>query len=438
MADPTQSIRDKALSFIPGPLGESIAKSKAQKESQIAADEANNLVMQREAPSLPAEAQALVSPQAQSIDRQPADLSSQAVTRQPIEKPVTAFPQAQDSGSAAEALIMSGLKQGQDAASQSIGATDALMAKYEQDEVARKQREDQALSEARKKIEDTDKEVSGFKWDNKSVWEKSSTGQKVALAIGGFLSSINSKSAEAFQNSIQTTLQNDLDQQKANYLSLKEKGKELQSYYGQLVQKFGSEQAADMAMMSAKMQMIQNKLKVTADTAQSKLVAANALKGFELTDAQTGKYKAEAIKLATEQQANVIPGYQNTIADKAKRNKFEETLAQKKTLDFTLNDLDKLVSGSGEAIPFTEKSDRANQLVQDAQLQMKEIKKLGVLSGDDAKRLDDYISAPSIFKSDARMKAQIAGMKDLANKALKAQEYSLGLKPIGSQIGKLK
>ena len=204
------------------------------------------------------------------------------------------------------------------------------------------------------------------------------------------------------------------------------------------MQKFGSEQAADAAMMSAKMQMIQNKLKVTADTAQSKIVAANALKGIELTNAQIGDYRAKAAKLATEQQANLLPGYQNTITDKTKRAKFEETLAQKKTLDFTLNDLDKLVSGAGEAIPFTEKSDRAKQLVQDAQLQMKEIKKLGVLSGDDAKRLDDYISAPSIFKSDARMKAQIEGMKDLANKALKAQEYSLGLKPIGAQIGRIK
>ena len=360
------------------------------------------------------------------------------VTRQPIERSMAGAPQPQGYGSAPEALIMSGLKQGQDAASQSIGATDALMSNFEQNEAARQQKEATALAEVRKKIEDTDKEVANFKWDNKSVWEKSSTGQKVALAIGGFLSSLSPRSAEAFQNSIQTTLQNDLDQQKANYMSLKEKGKELQSYYGQLVQKFGSEQAADMAMMSAKMQMIQNKLKVTADTAQSKLVAANALKGFELTDAQMGKYKAEAAKLATEQQSNLIPGYTNTITDKTKRAKFEETLAQKKTLDMTLTDLDTLVSGSGEAIPFTEKSDRARQLVQDAQLQMKEIKKLGVLSGDDAKRLDDYISNPSLFKSDARMKAQISGMKDLANKALKAQEFSLGLKPIGANIGKLK
>lgn len=368
---------------------------------------------------------------------QPVDMS-QVVTRQPVERAVAGAPQAQGYGSTPESLIMSGLQQGQDAASQSIGATDALMSKFEKDEADRQQRETIALSDVRKKIEDTDKEVANFKWDNKSVWEKSNTGQKVALAIGGFLSSLTPKSAEAFQNSIDTTMKNDLEQQKASYLSLKEKGKDMQSYYGQLVQKFGSEQAADMAMMSAKMQMIQNKLKVTADTAQSKLVAANALSGLELVKSQKMKYEAEAMKLAAAQQANKLPGYENTIQDKAKRSKFEETLAQKKSLDFTLNDLDQLVSGTGEAVPFTEKSDRAKQLVQDAQLQMKEIKKLGVLSGDDAKRLDDYISAPSIFKSDARMKAQISGMKDLANKALKAQEYSLGLKPTGATIGRLK
>ena len=368
---------------------------------------------------------------------QPID-QSQVVTRQPIERQVAGAAQPQGAGYSPESLIMEGVKQGQGAAAQAVGATDALMKKYEADQAARKQREEEALAEVRNKIDQTDNEVKNFKWDNRSVWEKSSTGQKVALAIGGFLSSLSPKSAETFHNSIDTTLKNDLEQQKATYLSLKEKGKGLETYYGQLVSKFGSEQAADMAMMSAKLQMIQNNLKITSETAQSKIVAANALKGIELTDAQMGKYKAEAMKLAVEQQANKIPGYENTIADKSKRSKFEESLAQKKTLDMTLNDLDSLVSGSGEAIPFTEKSDRASQLVQDAQLQMKEIKKLGVLSGDDAKRLDDYISNPSLFKSDARMKAQIKGMKDLANKAIKAQESVLGLKPIGSQIGRLK
>jgi hypothetical protein len=347
-------------------------------------------------------------------------------------------PQAQGYGSTPDSLIMSGLKQGQDAASQSIAATDALMSTFEKNEAERRQREEKALGDVRNKIQETEDEVKNFKWDNRSVWEKSNTGQKIALAIGGFLSSLSQKSAESFQGAIESSLQQDLQKQKESYKALKEKGSAAQSYYGQLLNKFGSEQAADAAMMSAKMQMIQNKLKVTADTAQSKLVAANALKGIELTDAQLGKYRAEALKLGVENQSNLIPGYTNTIPDKAKKTKFEETLAQKKTLDMTLNDLDTLVSGSGEAIPFTEKSDRANQLVQDAQLQMKEIKKLGVLSGDDAKRLDDYISKPSIFKSDARMKAQIAGMKDLANKALKAQEFSLGLKPIGANIGKLK
>jgi hypothetical protein len=69
---------------------------------------------------------------------------------------------------------------------------------------------------------------------------------------------------------------------------------------------------------------------------------------------------------------------------------------------------------------------------------MKEIKKLGVLSGDDAKRLEDYISKPSIFKSDAIMLEQIRGMKDLANKALKSQETIYGLVPTGSNIGRVK
>jgi hypothetical protein len=424
MADPTQALRDKALSFIPGPLGESITKSKAEKDAQIIADEANNLVMQREATSLPSELQATLNPQNQPINRQPADLASQAVTRQPTEAPATAFPQAQGYGSAPEALIMSGLKQGQDAASQSIGATDALMSNFEKNEAARQQREATALSEVRKKIEDTDKEVANFKWDNKSVWEKSSTGQKVALAIGGFLSSLSPKSAEAFQNSIQTTLQNDLDQQKANYMSLKEKGKELQSYYGQLVQKFGSEQAADMAMMSAKMQMIQNRLKVTADTAQSKLVAANALKGFELTDAQMGKYKAEAAKLATAQQANAIPGYQGTITSDTAKNKFIES---KDASDIALSSISELKTlGKKAKIPLTKESSSYDVLLEKLSNEIAKANAGGKPSDLDVENAKKMI--PSVYSPN--FETSLDSLAKRLQSDIKAKAKNLGLKPI--------
>lgn len=361
---------------------------------------------------------------------QPVDMS-QVVTRQPVERSVAGAPQGY--GSTPESLIMSGLQQGQDAASQSIGATDALMSKFEKDEADRQQRENVALTDIRKKIEDTDKEVANFKWDNKSVWEKSNTGQKVALAIGGFLSSLTPKSAEAFQNSIDTTMKNDLEQQKASYLSLKEKGKDMQSYYGQLVQKFGSEQAADMAMMSAKMQMIQNKLKVTADTAQSKLVAANALSGLELVKSQKMKYEAEAMKLAKTQQASSIPGYSGTISNPAILKDIQERSAAKDVAIQSLGQLKDLVK-EGARLPLSKQSalydDTRKKLAADVAKAMAG----GKYSDFEYETALDLIPEKyGMFNED-----RIKSLESRLTKEVDAYAKTAGLKKAGSEIGRLK
>jgi hypothetical protein len=363
---------------------------------------------------------------------QPVDMS-QVVTRQPVERAVAGAPQAQGYGSTPESLIMSGLQQGQDAASQSIGATDALMSKFEKDEADRQQRENVALTDIRKKIEDTDKEVANFKWDNKSVWEKSNTGQKVALAIGGFLSSLTPKSAEAFQNSIDTTMKNDLEQQKASYLSLKEKGKDMQSYYGQLVQKFGSEQAADMAMMSAKMQMIQNKLKVTADTAQSKLVAANALSGLDLVKSQKMKYEAEAMKLAKTQQASSIPGYSGTISNPAILKDIQERSAAKDVAIQSLGQLKDLVK-EGARLPLSKQSalydDTRKKLAADVAKAMAG----GKYSDFEYETALDLIPKKyGMFNED-----RIKSLESRLTKEVDAYAKTAGLKKAGSEIGRLK
>lgn len=363
---------------------------------------------------------------------QPVDMS-QVVTRQPVERAVAGAPQTQGYGSTPESLIMSGLQQGQDAASQSIGATDALMSKFEKDEADRQQRENVALTDIRKKIEDTDKEVANFKWDNKSVWEKSNTGQKVALAIGGFLSSLTPKSAEAFQNSIDTTMKNDLEQQKASYLSLKEKGKDMQSYYGQLVQKFGSEQAADMAMMSAKMQMIQNKLKVTADTAQSKLVAANALSGLDLVKSQKMKYEAEAMKLAKTQQASSIPGYSGTVSNPAVLKDLQERSSAKDVAIQSLGQLKDLVK-EGARLPLSKQSalydDTRKKLAADVAKAMAG----GKYSDFEYETALDLIPEKyGMFNED-----RIKSLESRLTKEVDAYAKTAGLKKAGSEIGRLK
>lgn len=335
-------------------------------------------------------------------------------------------------------LIKSGIS-AQDAASQkSLDATDQIMKQYEINQARLQKSRIDAENEMKAKVAEIDQKQKDFTWDNRSLWEKSSTGQKVMLAITGFLSSLSPQGAKTFQDTVSNTMARDLAQQKERYALLKEQKKEYQSLYGDLVKRFGDEDMASLQLTNMQLNAVSNRLKVLSDNAQSKIVAAKALQGIDIVNSKKAMNEAAMINLAAAQKANVIPGYENTITDKTAKDKFIQTVAGKKTLDATLNELETLVKGTGEAIPFTRKNVRAQQLVQDAQLQMKEIKKLGVLSGDDAKRLEDYISKPSIFKSDAIMLEQVKGMKDLANKALKAQETTYGLVPTGSNIGRLK
>lgn len=425
MADPTQPLRDSIAaglkSLIPSnsPL--------AQSGESVLTPEALAKMEQEKA--------ALEAPVTRQPTSLPQVLPSQVVTRQAA--PSAMAPQAPSTTSNLEGMVKSGLSQQQAASEQALTATDALMSQFEQENAERAKREEQALAEVRTKIDSVDNDVKNFQWDNKSIWEKSSTGQKIALAIGGFLSSLTPQGAQAFQNSIDTTMKNDLDQQKAKYMSLKEQGKELQSYYGQLVQKFGSEQAADMAMMSAKMGMIQNKLKITADTAQSKLVAANALKGLELTDAQMGKYKAEAMKLAAEQKAQQLPGYTGQVKDPAALRELQTRSAAKASAETQISALEKLLE-KGATTPFSGNKKLAEQ-TRDALAADLAKAMFGRSSDAELEIARDLIPDVTSFMQPKGIdKKLLQNLRSKLNSDVGAYAKAIGLKPVGQEIGRIK
>ena len=420
MADPTQPARD----FIAAGFKKLIPENSPLAQSGESALTPEALAKMEQ------EKLALEAPVTRQPTSLPQVLPSQVVTRQAA--PSAVAPQAVSPTSNLEGMVKSGLSQQQAASDQAIQATDTLMSQFEQQNAERAKREEQALTEVRAKIDSVDNDVKNFKWDNQSIWEKSSTGQKIALAIGGFLSSLTPQGAQAFQNSIDTTMKNDLDQQKAKYMSLKEQGKELQSYYGQLVQKFGSEQAADMAMMSAKMGMIQNKLKITADTAQSKLVAANALKGLELTDAQMGKYKAEAIKLSAEQKANSIPGYKGSISNESARNKFIES---KDASDIALSSISELKKlGKGAKIPLTKESASYDVLLEKLSNEIAKANAGGKPSDLDVENAKKMI--PSVYSPN--FETSLDSLAKRLQSDIKAKAKNLRLIPDGEEIGRIK
>jgi len=425
MADPTQPLRDSIAAGL---------KSIIPSNSPLAQSGASALTPEALA-KMEEEKAALEAPVTRQPTSLPQVLPSQVVTRQVA--PSAMAPQAPSTSANLEGMVKSGLSQQQTASDQALTATDALMSQFEQESADRAKREEQALAEVRTKIDSIDNDVKNFQWDNRSIWEKSSTGQKIALAIGGFLSSLTPQGAQAFQNSIDTTMKNDLDQQKAKYMSLKEQGKELQSYYGQLVQKFGSEQAADMAMMSAKMGMIQNKLKITADTAQSKLVAANALKGLELTDAQMGKYKAEAMKLAAEQKAQQLPGYTGQVKDPAALRELQTRSAAKASAETQITALEKLLE-KGATTPFSGNKKLAEQTREALAADLAKAM-FGRSSDAELEIARDLIPDVTSFMQPKGIdKKLLQNLKSKLNSDVGAYAKAIGLKPVGQEIGRIK
>lgn len=301
---------------------------------------------------------------------------------------------------------------------------------------------DQAIAEAEfaKKKEDDVKvindeitkhqeELDNHKIEPHSFFHNKSGWEKVIGGIGLFLGSITPDGANRVANIIKSEIDRDTEAQKMDYQLKKGKVDGAKNRYKSYMDKYKDDQMARLAMSREKLTAAEYQIKgLMAKSKSSRAIAAGeeGLARIAMEkDMKTQQMIAQKMKL----EGNNLTGAQKTG--------FTNTLASAETIKGSLDELSSLVKGTGESIPFTEKNDAAVRLVGDIQLQLKEIKKLGVLSGDDSKRLDFYISNPSMFKSDERMEASIKGVRSLVDKAVKAQEKSLGMSkplPFGAKV----
>jgi hypothetical protein len=236
--------------------------------------------------------------------------------------------------------------------------------------------------------------------------------------IGLFLGSLTPEGARNIAGIIDKQIERDTEMQKQEYALKKGKVDAGNNRYKMYLDKYKDSQLATMALNREKLAAMDFQVKAL----QSKAKGQKARDTLEMGRVEiAAKQQSEANRMFERMQKLTQP---NKTAAKG----LSDMEASAETVNASLDDLSELVKGTGEAIPFTAKNDTAKQLVNDIQLQLKEIKKLGVLSGSDDKRLDNYLSDPSFFKSDARMESQIKGVKDLVAKALSAQRKAIGAK----------
>lgn len=143
-----------------------------------------------------------------------------------------------------------------------------------------KQEEERAarINETQLKLDAIEKQTP-FKFDDRSIWAKQSTGGKIALLIGGFLSAANPGSAEAFRNGVEAEIQRDLAIQN----KMMENGKEEKNtLLGKLNRELGNKEAANAAWESRVYKGISDRLAHQRDIAKSDIQRRIAEEGHKI------------------------------------------------------------------------------------------------------------------------------------------------------------
>jgi hypothetical protein len=349
----------------------------------------------------------------------PGEMQGKELTAQPV-APTNSYKQ----------LIMSGVN-AQDAASQkSLDATDQIMKQYEMNQARLQQSRFDAENELNKKISEIDQKQKDFTWDNRSLWEKSSTGQKVMIAITGFLSSLSPQGAKTFQDTVSNTMARDLAQQKERYNLLKEQKKDYQSLYGDLVKRFGDEDMASLQLTNMQLNAVSNRLKVLSEMSQSKIVAAKSLQGIDLVNSEIAKNQSAMLEKLTEIK-NIGGGGYSSIKDDASRRKLVE---QKDATNVATSAIDELITlGKSSRIPLSKASSQYEILVEKLSNEIAKANAGGKPSDVDVANAKKMV--PSVYSP--YFKDSMLSLKKRLNEDLKIKERNLGVTKPGDDIGRL-
>jgi hypothetical protein len=283
----------------------------------------------------------------------------------------------------------------------------------------------------KKKISEIDQKQKDFTWDNRSLWEKSSTGQKVMIAITGFLSSLSQQGAKTFQDTVSNTMERDLAQQKERYNLLKDQKKDYQSLYGDLVKRFGDEDMASLQLTNMQLNAVSNRLKVLSEMSQSKIVAAKSLQGMDLVNSEIAKNQSAMLEKLTEIK-NIGGGGYSSIKDDASRRKLVE---QKDATNVATSAIDELITlGKSSRTPLSKASSQYEILVEKLSNEIAKANAGGKPSDVDVANAKKMV--PSVYSP--YFKDSMLSLKKRLNEDLKIKERNLGVTKPGDDIGRVK
>jgi demethoxyubiquinone hydroxylase (CLK1/Coq7/Cat5 family) len=379
-------------------------------------DEADNLVMQRTPAPVETMVQDVVDPEIPITPAQQTVSTQQAATRAPAELAPTSIPAPQPMVSSADTSY--------DAIAGQLDQQQSMLEKEKAERIAEANKKSLQVQEQLDKINANPVQI-----DNRSLWAKSSTGQKVVLAMGALLSSLNPNSAKAFQDTIQSTIETDL---KLQMDALNSQRADKNSLLAQMEKITGDRDAASNAYRAQIYGILSNKLSLTAQKAQSKQQREIALMNADLAkQKQMMEFSEMQTKLEEKRSEGTIPGYSGTIKDAAEARKFKDAVTASENITNALTSLKEI-----NKIPFKSLRPQARADAESAlgqiTAELKTFKELGTLDKGVEALVDKMIQNPTNFFSfDSSNKSKIMNFQKYITDGLNKKAQVLGLKAEG-------
>lgn len=426
--DPTKNNRAAiANAIVPSgsPLGQSLSEQRKREADQLAADEANNYVMQRQAPVLPVDAQNLINPQSAAI-------SSPAAAETAFINPGAPQVEAQRLPAQADPSLMerapsSGGYGIPDQSSQIDKTVANFESKFQasNDEIARLQQEKAAAIQT--KIDEDDKNVD--KIEPHGFFHGKSTWQKVLGGVGLFLGSITPEGSRNVASIIDKEIERDIDSQKTNIkLKLDKKDKN----FARLLERYGSQEAALLAKKKDAYSMLDLHLKKLQMNAKNDETRARLGMGREELNLKKQSLTNDLVnamyKQNKEDSKGTVPGYQGTIQDPTSARDFRKQVSSAQS---AYNEIDNLLKINTEAGSSLSPSSRASAGQSQALLlgQLREILVgPGSMSEGDRTLMEDAIANPTNFFSlKSSNKIKLDKLKKSIQSKIEANANAYGL-----------
>lgn len=303
---------------------------------------------------------------------------------------------SQQAGIAAKAAAEgeAGTKSGQ--------ALDALNANLQKMDAQAQQR----AQASRADLDGMQKSIMDTKIDPNRFWNNLDTGQRVqagiALALGGLAQGVSGgKVSNAAADTIQNSISRDIDSQKVDL------GKK-QTVYGNMLEKYKDDRAADLATRSNAISVAQNQVQSILAKAQSPIAIANGkilmgqldqtraglntefgMRMYQLqqkSNLQGGASGINAEALPAEDRDRIVrlpSGNMGLAYTKEDANHVKETLGASDELQSTLNEMKSFQKEVGTTLPYSTNDNRAEALRNRAIAQVNHLAGLTRLSGED-------------------------------------------------------